>query len=161
MWYAPCGHEAHRYVIKRQWVVEKTGRAHYRHHAVITNDRRRGAKKVMKWSLERCAMENLIKEHKRDFGFEKMPTKSFQANWAWLLIGQLAWNLLVWFKRLCLPAMCQAMTLGSLRHRLLKVAAKIVHQSRQKFLLLSEENRYQDWWRFALKQLAALKPLSP
>jgi len=51
--------------------------------------------------------------------------------------------------------------LGTLRQRLLKVAAKIVHQGRQLFLVLSDTNYYQDWWSFALKQLAQLIPISP
>lgn len=161
LWYAPFGRSPHRYIIKRQWVVGKDGVARWRHLAVITNDHRRSAKKLMKWALGRCAMENLIKEHKRDFGFEKMPTKKFHSNWAWLLMSQLAWNLIAWFKRLCLPQQCWAMRVGTLRHRLLNVAAKIVHQSRQLFLVISDENQFEDWWRFALKQLAALKPISP
>jgi hypothetical protein len=103
----------------------------------------------------------LIKEHKNDFGFEKMPSQKYHANWAWLLISQLAWNLFNWFKRVCLPETCQRMTLGTLRHRLLNVAAKIVHRSRQLFLVLSEENFFQDWWSFALKRLAQLTPISP
>jgi hypothetical protein len=159
--YAPTDHAAHRYVVKRQQIKDKKKGLIWRYHVVITNDHRRGAKKLMKWALGRCAMENLIKEHKQDFGFEKMPTKMFHANWAWLLISQLAWNVMAWFKRCCLPKQCHSMTLGSLRHRLLNVAGKIVHQSRQFFLVLSDENLFQDWWSFALKQLAQLTPISP
>lgn len=159
--YAPSGHDAHRYVVKRQQIKDKKKGLIWRYHVVITNDRRRSTKKLMQWALGRCTMENLIKEHKNDFGFEKMPTKLFHANWAWLLISQLAWNLMAWFKRLCLPQACHSMTLGSLRHRLLNVAAKIVHQSRQLFLVLSNENSFQPWWSFALKQLAQLNPISP
>ena len=161
LFFAPIKRPAHRYIIKRQWVVEKDGTAKWRYHVVITNDHRRRPKKLMKWALGRCAMENLIKEHKRDFGFEKMPSQKYHANWAWLLISQLAWNLVAWFNRLCLPQECHTLRLGTLRHRLLNVAGKIVHQSRQLFLVLSEENLFQDWWRFALKRLAEIKPFSP
>ena len=139
LWFAPSGHDEHRYLIKRQWVVEKNKVAHWRYHAVLTNDHRRSPKKLMKWALGRCAMENLIKEHKRDFGFEKMPTKKFHANWAWLLISQLAWNLVAWFKRLCLPERCHTMTRATVRHRLLNVAAEMVQQSGQVFWVLLEE----------------------
>lgn len=159
--YAPTNHTAHRYVVKRQQVTDKKKGLLWRYHVVITNDRRRSAKKLMKWALGRCTMENLIKEHKHDFGFEKMPSRMFHANWAWLLISQLAWNLMAWFKRCCLPESCHSMTLGSLRHRLLNVAGKIVHQARQLFLVLCDENLFQDWWSFALKQLAQLNPISP
>ena len=161
MWYAPDHRPPHRYVVKRTKVKDKKGVESWRYHIVITNDHRRTPRRLMEWSLKRCGVENLIKEHKNDFGFEKMPSQKYQANWAWLLISQLAWNLFIWFKRLCLPEECQRMTLGTLRHRLLKVAAKIVHQSRQLFLVLSKENLFQDWWSFALKQLAQLTTTSP
>lgn len=161
LWYGPDGRPPHRYVAKRTKVKDKKGVESWRYHIVITNDHRRTPKQLMAWALKRCGVENRIKEHKNDFGFEKMPSKKYHANWAWLLISQLAWNLFNWFKRVCLPETCQRMTLGTLRHRLLNVAAKIVHRSRQLFLVLSEENFYQDWWSFALKQLAQLTPISP
>ncbi|MBL8166838.1 MAG: transposase [Acidobacteria bacterium] len=159
--YAPMGHAAHRYVVKRQQAKDKKKGLLWRYHVVITNDQRRSAKKLMKWALGRCTMENLIKEHKHDVGFEKMPTRRFHANWAWLLISQLAWNLMAWFKRRCLPDPCRSLTLGSLRQRLLNVTEKIVHQARQLFLVLSDDNLFQDWWSFALKRLAQLNPISP
>lgn len=162
VWYAPTGHAAHRYIAKRQQVWDKKSQtSKWRYHLVITNDQRRGPKKLMAWALGRCSVENLIKEHKNDFGWEKLPTNKYHANWAWLLIGQLAWNLLAWFNRCCLPALCHRLTLRTLRHRLLNVAGKIVHQGRQFFLVLSNENLFQDWWEFALKQLAQLTPISP
>jgi hypothetical protein len=162
LWFAPSGHAAHRYIAKRQRIFNKKSKQHeWRYHVVITNNLRQSPKKVMRWALGRCTVENLIKEHKNDFGFEKMPTSKFHANWAWLLIGQLAWNLLAWFNRCCLPEQCHHLTLGTLRHRLLNVAGKIVHQGRQLFLILSEENLFRDWWEFALKQLAQIHPISP
>lgn len=159
--YQPAQRKAHRYVVKRQWRKEGKQAAAWRYHVVVTNDGKRGAKKLMQWALQRCAMENLIKEHKRDFGFEKMPSQRYHGNWAWLLISQLAWNVMAWFKRCCLPAQCHRLTVASVRHRLLKVAAKIVHQGRQLYLVISDENRFKDWWRFALKQLAKIQPISP
>jgi hypothetical protein len=162
MWFAPAGRAPHRYIAKRQRVFNKKSKQpEWRYHVVITNDLRRSPKKLMQWALGRCTVENLIKEHQNDFGWKKLPTQKFHANWAWLLIGQLAWNLLAWFKRYCLPESCHHLTLKTLRHRLLKVAGKIVHQSRQCFLILSEENLFRDWWEFAVKQLAQLQPISP
>ena len=156
--FAPNRRDPHRYIVKRHHATDDKGKVYWKYHVVITNVRLRGARKVMRWALGRCAMENLIKEHKRDFGFEKMPSQKFHANWAWLLISQLAWNLVAWFSRLCLPQECHKMTVATLRHRLLNVAAKIVHQSRQRYLVLSEENRIKDWWGFAVNKLAQLKP---
>jgi len=155
--YAPHPHTAHRYVVKRVKLTNQQGETYFVYHCAITNDWRRTPKQLMKWFLKRCAMENLIKEHKHDFGLAKLPTQKFLANWAWFLLGQLAWNLVAWFKRLCLPTEYHAATVKTIRHQLFNVAGKIVHQARQFFLVLSDQYRFEKTWSFALKQLAKLQ----
>src|SRR5215475_10141595 len=123
----------------------------------VTNDRRRSKKQLMKWALGRCNMENYIKEYKTGFGLEKMPTKKFHANWAWLLIGQLAFNLVAWFKRQVLPEQYHTATIKTIRHHLLNVAGKLVSSGKQLFLMLSDQSLFQDVWAFALKRLADFK----
>lgn len=154
---APTRRAAHRYIVKRSPGRDRAGNFLWHYHVIVTNDRQRSPKNVLRWYYQRCTMENQIKEHKHDFGLEKMPTQRFQANWAWLLLGQLAWNLVAWFKRRCLPASCHAQTVKTVRQRLLQVAGKIVHQSRQFFLVISDEYLFQDLWRFALEKLTAFK----
>lgn len=157
LWYAPFRRQARRYLVKRVKRKDQEGETFFTYHCIVTNHPRRSPRSVMKWCLKRAAMENLIKEHKHDFGLEKMPTQKFLANWAWFLIGQLAWNVVAWFKRLCLPQNYHTATLGTIRHQLLKVAGKIVHQARQGFLVLSDQYWFRDAWSFALRQLAELK----
>ncbi len=160
--FAPRGRKEHRYVAKRRRVRDReSGQWQWRYHVIITSDERRTPRKVMQWALQRCGMENLIKEHKRDFGFVRLPTRIFQANHVWLLISQLAWNLWTWFNHSCLPAECHRLTLGTLRQRILNVAGQIVHRGRQYFLILLQESRYRDWWDVALQQLQQLSPISP
>jgi hypothetical protein len=154
--YAASRRQAHRYVIKRVWLTDKQGRGDYSYHAVITNDEKQSAEKLLKWALQRCNMENLIKEHKSGFGLEKLPTQKFMANAVWLLIGELAYNLVAWFKKLVLPEQYQKATIKTIRHHILNLAGKIVRSGRQWFLVLSEHYLYQDVWRYALKQLAKL-----
>ena len=102
-------------------------------------------------------MENAIKEHKSGFGLEKLPTQKFHANWAYLLIGQLAFNLVAWFKRLVLPPSYHRTTVKTIRHHLLNLAGKIVHTARRCFLMISDHYRYQAVWRFAIDRLAHLQ----
>ena len=64
----------------------------------VTNDETSPADHLLEWHLQHADMENLIKEHKHGFSLEKLPTQNFHANWAYLLIGQLAFNLVAWFK---------------------------------------------------------------
>jgi hypothetical protein len=86
-----------------------------------------------------------------------LPTQKFLANWAWFLIGQLAWNLVAWFKRLCLPKQYHTATVKTIRHQLLNVGGKIVHRACQFFLVLSDQYWFKKAWSFALKQLAKLQ----
>jgi Transposase DDE domain group 1 len=156
--YAPGQHPAHRYVVKRVLLKNRKGEPYYSYHAVITNDQRSTPKQLMRWALKRCAMENQIKEHKCEsgFGLEKLPTRKYFANWAWLLIGQLAFNLVAWFKRLVLPDQYRNSTIKTIRYQLLNLAGRVVESGRQFFLVLSDHYQFQDVWQFALNRLAKL-----
>lgn len=158
LWYAPHPHEAHRYVVKRVLLRDRKGKPYYSYHAVITNDLRSTPKQLMKWALKRCAMENQIKEHKSEsgFGLEKLPTNKYFANWAWLLIGQLAFNLVAWFKPLALPKQYRTSTIKTIRYHVLNLAGRIVESGRQFFLILSDHYPFKDVWQFALNRLAKL-----
>jgi Transposase DDE domain group 1 len=156
--YQPTGWaHPYRYVVKRELAVRKSGELYWKYHAPVTNDEGRSARALVVWHLQHAAMENAIKEHKSGFGLEKLPTQKFHANWAYLLIGQLAFNLLAWFKRLVLPSAYHQATVKTIRHHLLNLAGKLVHTARQCFLMLSDRYRYQAVWRFAIGRLAHLQ----
>jgi hypothetical protein len=151
----------YRYVAKRELRQDKHGTLYFHYHVFVTNDEATPMKDLLTWQLQHADMENLIKEHKHGFDLEKLPTRSFHANWAYLLIGQLAFNLVAWFKKLILPTNYHRATLKTIRHHLFNVAGKIVHTARQFFLVMSSEYCYQDVWQFALSQLAQFKCVSP
>lgn len=156
--YQPTGWaRSYRYVVKREVAETKTGELYWKYHATVTNEERQTARAVVGWHLQHAAMENAIKEHKSGFGLEKLPTRKFHANWAYLLIGQLAFNLVAWFKRLVLPLAYHRTTIKTLRHHVFNLAGKLVHTARRCFLWLSDQYRYQAVWRFALGQLAHLE----
>jgi hypothetical protein len=148
---------AYRYVVKRELRENKQHQLYFHYHVVVTNDESSSADQLLAWHLQHADMENLIKEHKHGFSLEKLPTQNFHANWAYLLIGQLAFNLVAWFKKLILPPDYHHATVKTIRHHVLNVAGKIVRTARQLFLVISHEYRYQDVWRFALAQLAHFK----
>ncbi len=156
--YQPTGWEQpYRYVVKRELAEKANGELYWKYHVVVTNDEARTASAVMGWHLQHADMENAIKEHKSGFGLEKLPTQKFHANWAYLLIGQLAFNLVAWFKRLVLPPSYQRVTIKTLRHRFLNLAGKLVHTARRYFLVISDHYRYQAVWRFAIGRLVHLQ----
>jgi hypothetical protein len=156
--YQPTGWERpYRYVVKRELAQKAKGELYWKYHVVVTNDEQQRAAEVLVWHLQHADMENAIKEHKSGFGLEKLPTQKFHANWAYLLIGQLAFNLVAWFKRLVLPPSYQRTTIRTIRHPLLNLAGKIVHTAHRWFLMLSDQYRYQAVWRFAINCLAHLQ----
>ena len=156
--YQPTGWaHAYRYVVKRELAETKTGELYWKYHATVTNVEDQSARELVVWHLQHAAMENAIKEHKSGFGLEKLPTQKFHANWAYLLIGQLAFNLMAWFKRLVLPASYHRTTIKTIRHHLLNLAGKIVHTARRCFLMISDQYRYQAVWQFAIDRLAHLQ----
>jgi hypothetical protein len=55
-----------------------------------------------------------------------------------------------------LPAQYHHLTVKTIRHHILNLAGKIVSTSRQLFLVISDEYRYQEVWQHAIKKLAAL-----
>jgi hypothetical protein len=156
--YQPVGWEkSYRYIVKRELAERKTGELYWKYHVLVTNEEARPAPAVLVWHLQHADVENAIKEHKSGFGLEKLPTQKFHANWAYLLMGQLAFNLVAWFKRLVLPPSYHRTTIKMIRHHLLNLAGKLVHTARRVFLVISQCYRYQPVWQFAIKRLAALQ----
>jgi len=155
--YAPARQTERRYCVKRARRRQADGTTKTSYHVVVTNDLQRSARAIVKWQLERCAMENMIKECKHGFSLAKFPARKFHANWAYFLIGQLAFNLVAWFKYLILPEAFLPATIKTLRHRLFNLAGKIVTKSRQFFLVITDEYQFQDVWASVLNNLSALR----
>jgi hypothetical protein len=156
--YQPTGWaRPYRYVVKREVAETKDGELYWKYHATVTNEEEQAACEVVVWHFQHANMENAVKEHKSGLGLEKLPTQKFHADWAYLLIGQLAFNLVAWFKRLVLPPSYHRATIKTIRHHLLNLAGKIVHTARRCFLMISDQYRYPAVWRFAIGQLAHLQ----
>lgn len=155
--YQPVGWEKeYRYVVKRELRQNKKMELFFHYHVLVTNNQDMSAASTLEWQLQHANMENRIKEHKSGFSLEKLPTKKFHANWAYLLMGQIAFNLVAWFKQIALPQEYKNSTIKTLRHQLLNLAGKVVHTSRKFFLIFSEEYRFQDVWKAAIEKLDAL-----
>jgi hypothetical protein len=159
--YRPHGwSRPYRYIAKRELRQDKQGKLYFHYHLFVTNDEATPMKDLLSWQLQHADMENLIKEHKSGFALEKLPSASFHANWAYLLIGQLAFNLVAWFKKLILPPQYHRSTLKTIQHQLFNVAGKIVRTARQSFLVIPSDYQYQDVWKFALNKLANFPSLN-
>jgi hypothetical protein len=113
----------------------------YDYYFIITNDHRRSALTVATCYYQRDNQENIIKQIKYDTGGLWMPSKTLLANWAWMAINALAWNIKSWI--------CQLGFKQGLRwmwHRfcreLMLITATVTHESRQVKVYVNNSHRY-------------------
>jgi hypothetical protein len=105
----------------------------------------------------RAAVELIIKELKGNYPLGKIPTKHFAANEAYFHTLLFSYNLINWFKRLCLPKEFQNMTLNTLRGRLLLVPSELVRSKNRPTLKLPANFLYRDAFEYAIKKIRKLK----
>jgi len=98
----------------------------------------------------RANIEKSIRELINDLALNKIPTQSWTANVAFLQLLLLAYNLVHWFKRLCLPPEKLRTTVETLRHQLLGLPAKLICRSGKNILILPRQYPHQ-------KEVFALK----
>jgi hypothetical protein len=112
---------------------------------------------VWKFYNGRASVELIIKELKADYPLGKIPTKHFAANAAYFHILLFAYNLINWFKRLCLPAEFQNMTLRTLRSRLLLIPGELIKSGNRPTLKLPTNFLYKDAFEHAKKEIEKSK----
>jgi hypothetical protein len=100
-----------------------------------------------------------IKELKLNYTLNKIPTKYFLANVAYLQIVLFAFNIVNWFKWLCLPNEYHYATLHTIREQLLSVAARLTKTDNKNFLNFPRSYQYQDLFNFALKKISKMHKL--
>lgn len=115
---------------------------------------------VVRENNARCHQENLIEQLKNGVGATRMPVAEFDANWAYLVIASLAWNLKAW-AALLLPAKLGARTLLRMEFRrflneIVLLPAQILRSGRRLIFRLLAINR---WVPLLLDGTRALKRL--
>ncbi len=104
-------------------------------------------------------MERIVRTLKEDYPFGKAPPHSFSANALYAELSLLAYNLMTWFKRCCLPEEWQSFTLPTIRHRLLMIPGEFVRSHNIPTLRFPKNSLYQDVFQHALTQIEKLEPL--
>lgn len=74
---------------------------------------------------DRAGVELLIRQLKGDYALGSIPTHHLFANETYFHLLLLAYNLINWFKRLCLPPEYQNATLQTPRHQILLMPAQL------------------------------------
>lgn len=140
-WQPKTWQRERRFVVRRDPVEQgeqltlESGAYHY--YVLVSNDQERSADELECWHRGKANVENRIKEAKLGLGLDNLPCRGFHANWAYLLITLLAYNLLCWLKLLALPAGERASYAKRLRFRYLNVAATVGRSGRRLVLRLS------------------------
>lgn len=136
----------YRVVVRRQTVATSQGqqtlfaRLHYRF--LITSIEAEGPMEVIRFAYGRCAQENTIEQLKNGIAAMKMPTGALHANAAFLMAGQLAWNLRAWLSLLVLPKDSLHWEWKRFRHAFVYVAAKVAARARTVAATISASQRF-------------------
>jgi len=164
--YQPHGWKhKYRFVVLREKLSEQrkqqltlfTANA-YSYHVIVTN-LDLSAYGVFDFYQNRTGLERIIRSLKEDYPFARAVTGSFAANSLYAELSLLAYNIIIWFKRLCLPEDWQSYTAGTLRHRLLLIPGIFTKTDNRPVLKLPKSSPYQETFLHAHKQISKLNSL--
>ena len=114
--------------------------------------------KVIRFYCKRGIMENYIKESKNSFDFAAVSSSSKIVNANRLQIHALAYNIFNWFKRLALSASMKKQQIDTIRLKLLKIAARVVHSARYITFKLCSSCPYKNEFYETLENIWGLQP---
>lgn len=114
---------------------------------------------VFQFYDDHAGVERVIRTLKDDYPFAKAVTNNFEANSLYAELSLFAYNLITWFKRLCLPEVWQSYTLPTIRHRLLLIPGEFTRSKNIPTLKFPRNNLYQDTFTFAQDRIKQLDPL--
>ena len=115
--------------------------------------------KVWYFYRPRAAIEVLIRELKESYALGRIPTNNFQANQAYFSLLLLAYNIVNWFKRICLPPRFQSATLETIRTEFLVLPARLVKSGSRNVLKLPAEYISEQTINHIIQKIKKIKPL--
>jgi Transposase DDE domain group 1 len=139
-----------------QLTLFKLGKYHYQ---VLVTNLPLQPLNLWRFYNDRAGVELLIKQLKGDYALGSIPSRHFFANETYFhLLLLAAYNLVNWFKRLCLPPDLQTATLQTLRHRVLLMPAQLTRSQNRPRLVLPASGPREAAWTCALQQIDSLRP---
>lgn len=138
-----------------QLTLFKLGRYHYQ---VLVSNLSLRPLNLWRFYNDRAAVELIIKQLKGDYALGCIPCRHFLVNETYFHLLLLAYNLINWFKRLCLPAELHPATLESIRQKVLLMPAQLRRAGNRPALALPASGSREAAWRYALHQITKLKP---
>ena len=164
--YQPHGWKTpHRFVVMRRPIPEDPVEAaqltlfkdrRYAYTVLVTN-LDLAPWRVWTFYRPRAIIEKDIRELLYDLPLGKIPTGDWVANVAFFQTVLFAFNLVHWFKRLCLPAQYAKATIETVRSDFLRLPAKLVNRGRRNVLQLPKDYHYQKEFLSAAKAVEQLR----
>jgi hypothetical protein len=157
--------KAHRFVVVRRPIPSDPVEAQqltlfkdhkYAYHVLVTNLKTHPWR-VWRFYAQRATIEKNIRELLYDYPLGKIPTEDWVANVAFFQMLLLAYNIVHWFKRLCLPKEYLHTTLDTIRTDFLVLPARLAKRGSQNVLVLPRDYHYRDQFQAALKRIDKLK----
>ena len=113
---------------------------------------------IIKLYCNRGRMENFIKEGKSGFDFAAVSSSSEIVNANRFQVRALTYNIFNWFRRLTLPEKMRRHTVDTIRLKLIKIAAKVVHSARYIIFKLCSSCPYKDEFYKTFENIRRLAP---
>jgi len=130
----------------------------YMHTFIVTNMDLKPTE-IIRLYCNRGKMENFIKESKSGFDMDTMSSRSMLINSNRMQISALVYNIFNWFRRLVLPQSMRKFQIDTVRLKLLKIAAKMVHSARYITFKLCSSCPYKEAFIETLNNIRLLPKL--
>ncbi|MEW5694147.1 MAG: IS1380 family transposase [Candidatus Hydrogenedentota bacterium] len=159
----------HRFIVQRRPIPEDPDeRAQlklfemkdYGYRVVVTNLMKVKPRHVWNFHSKRAqGAEQNIKELKMNYPLAKIPTKYYIANIAYFQILLFAFNIINWFKWICLPEEYHYKTLQTLRERLIVIPAELTRPGNKNKLEFPAGYPYINLFNQAMKNINKMKQI--
>jgi hypothetical protein len=138
-----------------QLTLFKLGKYHYQ---VLVTNLTLQPLNLWRFYNDRAGIELIIRQLKGDYALGKIPGRHFFANETYFHLLLLAYNLVNWFRRLCLPAEFRHVTLQTLRTQILFMPAQLLRTGHRPRLALPASGPREAAWKHALHRIERFKP---
>jgi hypothetical protein len=155
---------SHRFIVVRRPIPEDPAEAKqltlfkykkYVYHVLVTNLKTHPWR-VWRFYALRATVEKNVRELLYDYPLGKIPTEDWVANVAFFQLLLLAYDIVHWFKRLCLPREYLYATLETIRTDFLVLPAKLTKKGSQNVLALPQDYHYRAPFEDALERIEQL-----
>ena len=144
----------HRLIVRRTKITGDQADLfdNWQYHAFIT-DLKGDKVDLDAYHRNHATVELNIKDLKENVGLNHMPSGKFAANSAWLIISAMAYNFMIWMKRV---SDNKRITAKSFRKMFILFAGRITKKARKYILHLPHKWPYQKQWIQTLDAIALL-----